>query len=100
MPVINSVPRLAVHFNLNAMEIHSCQSAYQVLPHTCAFFGIATEMLLQLPPSRIPKRYREGYGFGYMLANIMVDLFKAARDSGIPQDFRCFSHYQEPVVPP
>jgi hypothetical protein len=77
MPVIDLVPWLGCHFNLNMMELHSCQIAHQVLPHTCVFFGIAAEMLLQLPPSRIPQRHQEGHGFGCLLANVMS--FKSSR---------------------
>jgi hypothetical protein len=99
MPVIDMVPRLGCHFNLNMMELHSCQIAYQVLPHTCVFFGIAAETLLQLPPSRIPRGYREGHGFGYLLAKVMLDLFETARKLGAPQDFRRFNLYKDPSVP-
>jgi hypothetical protein len=74
MPVLDSLP-----------ERHSVQMAFQVLPHTCVFFGIASKMLLRLDPIRIPATYRKGYGFGFLLSCLMVDLFKLSRESGIPK---------------
>ncbi len=53
MPVLSCTVRLGKHFNLNLPELHLVQIAFQVLPHSCMFFGVASEMLLQLQPSQI-----------------------------------------------
>jgi hypothetical protein len=63
------------------------------------FFGVASGMLLQLNPSQVPVEYRRGYGFGYLLARIVVDLFQASRDAGVQQTFRRWNNYREPSVP-
>jgi hypothetical protein len=49
-------------------------------------------MLLHLNPSQIPSTYRQGYGFGYLLANLIVDLFLLTREAGVPQNYRRFSN--------
>jgi hypothetical protein len=46
MTVINCTIRLARYHNLSLPELHSLQMAFQVLPHTCMFFGVASKMLL------------------------------------------------------
>jgi hypothetical protein len=56
-------------------------------------------MLLQLQPSQIPATFRNGYGFGYLLASIIVDLFMLTRAAGVPQKYRRYSNYREPSVP-
>jgi hypothetical protein len=99
MPVLSGTVWLGKHFNLSLPELHSVQIAFQVLPHSCMFFGVASEMLLQLKPSQIPADYRRGYGFGYLLACIVVDMFQASRDSGVQQTFRRWNNYREPLVP-
>jgi hypothetical protein len=63
------------------------------------FFGVASKMLLQLQPSQIPANFRTGYGFGYLLASIVVDLFLVSQTAGVPQKYRCWSNYREPLVP-
>jgi hypothetical protein len=62
--------------------------AFQLLPHTCVFFGIASKMLLQLDPICIPATYRKGHRFGFLLSSLMVDLLKLSHESGIPQKDR------------
>jgi hypothetical protein len=79
--------------------MHSVQIAFQVLPHSCMFFGVASKILLQLEPSQIPANFRTGYGFGYLLASIIVDLFLASRATGVPQKYRRWSNYREPLLP-
>jgi hypothetical protein len=61
MPVLDCTVRLASHHNLSLPEQHLVQMAFQVLPHTCVFIGIASEMLLRLHPIRIPATYQKGY---------------------------------------
>jgi hypothetical protein len=63
------------------------------------FFGVATEMLLQLQPSQIPATFCNGYGFGYFLASIIVNLFTLTRKTGVSQTFCRWSNYREPSVP-
>ena len=99
MPVFSCTVRLGRHFNLTLPELHSVQIAYQLLPHTLMFFGVATEMLLQLEPSQIPDTFRIGYGFGYLFGTILLDVFELTREAGGPQGFRRFSLYREPSVP-
>ena len=101
MPVLSCIVRLGRHFNLNLPELHSVQMSFQVLPRTCAFFGVATEMLLHLDPRQIPGTCRKGCGFGHLLASVLMDLFRDARAAEVPQTFRRFSnHTREPSVPP
>ena len=52
MTVLYCTVRLAVYHNLSLPELHSVQMAFKVLPHTCVFFGVASEMLLQIEPKR------------------------------------------------
>ncbi len=99
MTVLDCTVMLGGHHNLSLPELHSVQMAYQVLPHTCMFFGVASRMLLEVEPNQIPSSYRKGYGFGFLLASMMVELFMRTRESGIRQDFRRFSCYREPLVP-
>jgi hypothetical protein len=99
MTVIDCTVRLVVYHNLSLPELHSVQMAFQVLPHTCLFFGVASEMLLRIEPKRIPTQYRNGCGFGYLLSNIIIDLFLLSRESGVPQKYRRWSNYREPSVP-
>jgi hypothetical protein len=72
---------------------------YQAVPHTCVFFGVVAEMLLHVEPSRIPNKYRKEYMFGYLVLNLMVEIFEDFRSSGDPQSFRRFNLYQLPKVP-
>jgi hypothetical protein len=99
MPVLFYTARLGSHFNLNMPELHSVQMTFQVLPHTCLFFGVASQMLLELKPSQIPVNFRKGYGFRYLLASIIVDLFQLIRRPGKAQTWRRWSNYREPSVP-
>jgi hypothetical protein len=85
MTVIDCTIRLAVYHNLGLPELHSVQMVFQVLPYTCVFFGVASKMLLRIEPKRIPIQYRNGYGFGYLLSNIIIDLFLLSYESGVPQ---------------
>jgi hypothetical protein len=40
-----------------------------------------------------------GYGFGFLLASMMVELFLCIiRESGVRQDYHRFSYYREPLV--
>lgn len=98
LPVLDYTVRLAKHFNLNLMEIHSVQIACQVLPNSYVFYGIACQMLLQLHPSKVPKNYRRGYGFGFLIARIAVDAFETFRETDGLQPRR-FNSYDDPVVP-
>lgn len=61
----SSVRRVAKHFNLNVMESHSIQIAFQVVPHVTYFFGVACEMVLTLPPGELPLEF-QGYKIGYL----------------------------------
>jgi hypothetical protein len=99
MPVLGSTVRLGRHHNLSLPKLYSLQITFQVLPHSCMFFGIATEMLLQLQPSQIPATFRKSYGFGYLFANIVVNLFMLTRKAGVSQKIRQWSNYREPLVP-
>jgi hypothetical protein len=81
MLVLSCIVKLGLHFDLNLPELHSVQMAFQVFPHSCMFFGVATETLLHLNPSQIPSTYRRGYGFGHLLANLIVDLFLLTREA-------------------
>jgi hypothetical protein len=99
MPVLFCTVRLGIHHNLSLPELHLVQIAFQVLPHSCMFFGIASDMLAQLQPSQIPATFQSGYGFGYLLTSIIVDLFLASRAAGIPQKYRRWSNYREPTIP-
>jgi hypothetical protein len=63
------------------------------------FFGVASKMLLQLEPSQISANFRTGYSFGYLLASIVMDLFLAPQATGVPQKYRHWSNYREPLVP-
>jgi hypothetical protein len=56
-------------------------------------------MLLQLQLSQIPATFQKGYGFGYIIASIIVDLFMLTRAARIPQKYHRWSNYQEPSVP-
>jgi hypothetical protein len=56
-------------------------------------------MLLEVDTNQIPASYRNGYGFGFLLASVMVELFMRTRESGIRQDYRRLSCYREPLVP-
>jgi hypothetical protein len=58
MTVIDCIVRLAVSHNVSLTELHSVQMAFQVLPHTCVFFGVASKMLLRIKPKRIPTQYQ------------------------------------------
>jgi hypothetical protein len=99
MTVLDSVVRLALHYDLNLLEIHSLQLAYQCLPHTCLFFGVVAQIMLEMNPSSLQKIHRRGYGFGHLFATMMVDLFKSVRASSKTQDYRRFNSYKEPTVP-
>jgi hypothetical protein len=85
MTVLDCTPMLGRHHNLSLPELHSIQMAFHVLPHTCMFFGVASPMLLEVEPSQIPASYRKGYGFGFLLASMMVELFLCIRESGVRQ---------------
>jgi hypothetical protein len=56
-------------------------------------------MLLEVDPSQILASYRKGYGFGFLLASMMVELFMCTRESGIRQDYLRLSCYRKPSVP-
>ena len=99
MTVLDCTPMLGRHHNLSLPQLHSVQMAFHVLPHTCMFFGVASRMLLEVESSQIPASYRKGYGFGFLLASMMVELFLRIRESGVRQDYRRFSYYREPLVP-
>jgi hypothetical protein len=60
MTVLDCSIPLASHHNISLPEQHSVQMAFQVLPHTCVFFGIGRKMLLRLDPICIPTTYRKG----------------------------------------
>ena len=85
MTVLCCTVRLGKHHNLSLPELQSVQIAFQVLPHSCMFFGIASKMLLQLEWLQIPATFRTGYGSGYILAGFIVDLFRLTRSAGVPQ---------------
>jgi hypothetical protein len=99
MTVLDSTARLGRDHNLSLPEMHSVQIAYHVLPHTCMFCGVASRMLLEVNTNQIPASYQKGYGFGFLLASVMVALFMRTRESGIRQDYRRFSCYREQLVP-
>ena len=99
MTVLDSVVRLALYYDLNLLEIHSLQLAYQCLPHTCLFFGVVAQIMLEMNPSSLQRNHRRGYGFGHLFATMMVDLFRNVRASSKTQDYRRFSSYKEPTVP-
>jgi hypothetical protein len=99
LTILDSTARLGRDHNLSLPELHSVQMAYHVLPHTCMFFGVSSRMLLEADTNQIPASYRKGYGFGFLLASVMVELFMHTRESGIQQDYRRFSCYREPLVP-
>lgn len=99
LPVVDCVVRLFCHFNLSIPEVYSVQMAFQILPNTTIFFGIASQMLLNIPPSKIPSSCRSRFGFGHLLANLIVNLFRTFRESGSQQNFRRFNYYKEPSVP-
>jgi hypothetical protein len=98
MTNLDSTAMLGRVHNLSLPEMHSPQMAYHVLPHTCMFFGVASRMLLEVKTNPIPASYRKGYGFGFLFASVMVELFMRTRESGIRQDCCRFSCYREPLV--
>jgi hypothetical protein len=99
MTVLDCTLMLGRHHNLSLPELHSVQMAFDVLPHTCMFFGVASRMLLEVEPNQIPASYRKGYGYGFLLASMMVELFLCIRESGVRQNYRRFSYYRERLVP-
>jgi hypothetical protein len=99
MTVLDCTVGLGRHHNLSLPTLHSVQMAYHVLPHTCIFFGVASWMLGEVETNQIPASYQIGFGFGFLLASIMVELFLVTREAGIPQDYCRFSCYSEPLVP-
>jgi hypothetical protein len=62
MPVLSCTVKLGLHFDLNLPELHSVQMTFQVFPHSCMFFGVATKTLLHLDPSQIPTTYQTKQG--------------------------------------
>jgi hypothetical protein len=103
MPVFHFVPALGRRFGLSLLELHAVQMAAQLVPHTYAFFSISCEILLQTEPSKLPRRYRRGYGFGHLVAGLTLDLFNescsAMKSNGKKQTFRRFSNYAKPKLP-
>jgi hypothetical protein len=65
MTVLDCTVRLGRHHNLSLPELHSVQMTYHILPHTCMFFGVASQMLQEVKTSQLPASYQKGYGFGF-----------------------------------
>jgi hypothetical protein len=99
MTVLDCTPMLGRRHNLRLPELRSVQMAFHVLLHTCMFLRVDSRMLLEVHPSQIPASYRKGYGSGFLLASMMVELFMHIHESGVRQDYRRFSYYREPLVP-
>jgi hypothetical protein len=99
MTVLDSVVCLALHYDLNLLEICSLPLAYQCLPHTCLFFGVVAQIMLEMNPLSLQKIHWWGYGFGHLFATMMVDLFKIVRASSKTQDYWRFNSYKELTVP-
>ena len=56
--VLDGVARLGKHYSLTLPELYSCQKAYETVPNTQYFFGVAVEILLSIQPSELDQRYR------------------------------------------
>ena len=68
--VVDGVSRLSQYYNLTLPEAYSCQRAYEFVPNTTLFFGVAVEMLLSIKKKELPAIFCEKYAIGWLIAKI------------------------------
>ena len=75
-PTLYEVSKLALHFRLTHLEIHSAQITATYIPNVKYFFGMAAELLMAMNPERISE-HRDLY-FGRLLLQ-MADGLRGAQ---------------------
>ena len=89
--------RLQVKYNLSYPELVSVGRALGVTPNTSHHFVAAACCLLQ--QDTLDRRHRVDYRFGYLLANIMMEIDAKIRRERSPLPPRRYNHYSRFILP-
>eukprot|EP00978_Attheya_sp_CCMP212_P020262 scaffold57770_cov63-Attheya_sp.AAC.2 len=94
---VELVLRLITKFDLNLLEIFSVVTCYEIFPHCLYYFGVAANTLLLDVETKHTKKFR-GVLFGFRVAQLMMEIFKATRDVSStsstklpPTRFHCYT---------